>query len=166
MLEKKFQSKVNEKISGDIVLTQVVLETKVEDVKKVLENIFSLYTKFCNPKIFTQETKSHILSLESQISSLGAKLPMHPTQSEKHFRKFLQTQSHSDALTIDETNIRAKMTSIQATLTPHMVIFHKELGYVETLMKKDPNLSTLDGLVHLVVELAIQIKSLDVACEN
>ena len=33
-------------------------------------------------------------------------------------------------------------------------------------MKKDPNLSTIDGLVHLVVELAIQIKSLDVACEN
>ena len=46
-----------------------------------------------------------------------------------------------------------------------MDIFH-ELGYVETLMKKDPNLSTLDNLVHLSVEMAIQIKSLDVACEN
>ena len=33
-------------------------------------------------------------------------------------------------------------------------------------MKKDSNLSTLDNLVHLAVELAIQIKSLDVACEN
>ena len=41
-LEKKFQNKVNEKISGDIALTQVALATKVEDVKKVLENIFSL----------------------------------------------------------------------------------------------------------------------------
>ena len=47
-----------------------------------------------------------------------------------------------------------------------MDILHKELGYVETLMKKDPNLSTLDGLVNLVAKLAIQIKSLDVACEN
>ena len=47
-----------------------------------------------------------------------------------------------------------------------MEILHKELGYVETLMKKDPNLSTLDGLVHLVAKLAIQIKYLDVACEN
>ena len=60
----------------------------------------------------------------------------------------------------------AKLISIQTTMTRHMEILHKELGYVETLMKKDPNLSTLDGLVHLVVELAIQIKSLDVACEN
>ena len=63
--KKKFQSKVNEKISGDIALTQVALVTKVEDVKKVLENIISFYTKLCNPKLFTQETRSHILSLES-----------------------------------------------------------------------------------------------------
>ena len=44
-LEKKFQNRVKEKISCDITLTQVVLATKVEDVKKVLENRFSLYTK-------------------------------------------------------------------------------------------------------------------------
>ena len=47
-----------------------------------------------------------------------------------------------------------------------MEIFHKELGYVETLLKKYPNISTLDGLVHLAAELAIQLKSLDVACDN
>ena len=47
-----------------------------------------------------------------------------------------------------------------------MEILHKELGYVETLIKKDNNLSTLDGLVHLTSELAIQIKSLDVACDK
>ena len=40
--KKKFQNKVNEKIFGDIELMQVALETKVEDVRKVLENIFSL----------------------------------------------------------------------------------------------------------------------------
>ena len=50
--EKKFQGKVNEKISSDIVLNQVALATKVEDMKKVLENIFSLYTKLCNPSLF------------------------------------------------------------------------------------------------------------------
>ena len=54
--EKKFQGKVNEKISGEIALQQVALATKVEDVKKVLENIFSLYTKLFNPTLFTQET--------------------------------------------------------------------------------------------------------------
>ena len=47
-----------------------------------------------------------------------------------------------------------------------MEILHKELVYVETLMNKDLNLSTLDVLVHLVVELVIQIKSLEVACDN
>ncbi len=47
-----------------------------------------------------------------------------------------------------------------------MEIFHKELGYAKTLMKKEPNLSTLDGLVHLIANLAIQIKSLEVACDN
>ena len=62
---KKFQGKVNEKISSEIALQQVVLATKVKEVKKVLENIFSLYTKLYNPTLFTQETKSHILSLKS-----------------------------------------------------------------------------------------------------
>ena len=66
---------MNEKISSEITLTQVALETKVEEVKKVLENIFSLYIKLCNPTLFTQETRSHILSLESQISTSGASLP-------------------------------------------------------------------------------------------
>ena len=47
-----------------------------------------------------------------------------------------------------------------------MKILHKELGYAKTLMKKDPNLSTLDGLVHLSAKSAIQIKSLEVACDN
>ena len=73
--KKKFQSKVNENISSEIALTQVALETKVEDVKKILENIFLLYIKVCNPTLFTQETRSCILNLESQISTLGTRLP-------------------------------------------------------------------------------------------
>ena len=59
-----------------------------------------------------------------------------------------------------------KLTNIQAFLNPHMEILQKELGYAETLLKKDPNLSTLDGLVHLAAKLVIQLKSLDVACDN
>ena len=47
-----------------------------------------------------------------------------------------------------------------------MEILQKELAYVETMLKKDLNLSTLDGLVHLAIEIAIQIKSLDVALDN
>lgn len=34
------------------------------------------------------------------------------------------------------------------------------------MIKKDPNLSTLEGLVHLAAEIAIQIKSLDVAIDK
>ena len=67
---------------------------------------------------------------------------------------------------IEEANIRAKLTTIQASLTPHMEILHKELGYTYNLLKKEPNISTLDDLVHLATEFAIQIKSLDVACDN
>ena len=69
-------------------------------------------------------------------------------------------------LIVEEDNIRDKLTTIQAFLTPHMEILHKELGYAKKLLKKDTNLSTSYGLVHLAKELAIQIKSLDVACDN
>ena len=69
-------------------------------------------------------------------------------------------------LTVEEANIRAKLINIQASLTPHMEILQQELDYAKTLLKKDPNLSTLDGLVHLAAEIAIQLKSLDVALDN
>ena len=38
--------------------------------------------------------------------------------------------------------------------------------YAETVLKKDSNLSTSDGLVHLAVEISIQYKSLDIALTN
>ena len=38
--------------------------------------------------------------------------------------------------------------------------------YVEKILKKDPNISTHEGLVDLVAKLAIQHKSLDVALNN
>ena len=62
--EKKFQEKVNEKISSEIALSQVELANKIEKVKRVLENIFSLYKKLCDPTAFTQETSQRVLSLE------------------------------------------------------------------------------------------------------
>ena len=69
-------------------------------------------------------------------------------------------------LILEEANIRAKLINIQAALTPHMEILQKELAYAETLMKKDPNLSTLDNLVHLAKKISIQLKSLDFALDN
>ena len=69
-------------------------------------------------------------------------------------------------LTVEEANIRAKIINIQASLTPHMEILQQELAYAKTLLKKDPNLSTLEGLVHLAVETTIQLKSLDVALDD
>ena len=72
---KKFQAKENEKISIEIELSQVELANKIEKVKKVLENIFSLYNKFCNPTIFTQETSQRILSLERNLKISSMQLP-------------------------------------------------------------------------------------------
>ena len=55
---------------------------------------------------------------------------------------------------------------IQSSITPLLEVLHKEQAYVETILNKDSNLSTLDGLVHLAAKTAIQHKSLDIALEN
>lgn len=47
-----------------------------------------------------------------------------------------------------------------------MEVLHKEKMFTETILKKDSNLSTSNGLVHLAIEIAIQHKSLDIALEN
>lgn len=164
--ERKFQGKVNQKISGEITLSQIALTNKVEDVKKVLENIFSLYAKLCDPTLFTQDTRHRIMSFKRNLSISSTQLPKNPAQSEKHFNALLLSQSQLVVLTAEEATVRAKLTQIQAFLFPHMEILHKELGYAETLLKKDSNLSTSDGLVHLAAELAIQVNLLDVACDN
>ena len=83
--KNKFQGKVNKKISSEITLSQVELVTKIEKVKKVLEIIFSLYTKVCDPTLFTQEMSQRILSLERNLKILGMQLPQNPAQSENHF---------------------------------------------------------------------------------
>ena len=51
--KRKFQGKVNEKISSEIALSQVELAAKIDQVKEVLGNIISLYTKLCDPSLFT-----------------------------------------------------------------------------------------------------------------
>ena len=65
--KRKFQMKVNEKISSEIALSQVELAKKIEKVKAVFENIFSLYSKQCDSSLFTQETSQRILSLERNL---------------------------------------------------------------------------------------------------
>ena len=53
--KRRFQHKVNEKISGEIALSQVELAKKIDHVTKVLGNILSLYTKLCNTTPFKHE---------------------------------------------------------------------------------------------------------------
>ena len=55
---------------------------------------------------------------------------------------------------------------IQSSITPHLEVLHNEQAYVETVLKKDSNISTLDGLVHLATQTSIQQKSLEIALEN
>ena len=93
-------------------------------------------------------------------------LPKDPSQSEKHFAQTLCTQLELATLTTEESNIKAKLLQLQSSITPHLEILHKEQTYVETIIKKDPNLSTLDGLVHLAAETTIQYKSLEIALNN
>ena len=69
--ERKFQMKVNERISSEIALSKVELAKKIEKVKAVLENIFSLYSKLCDSSLFTQETSQRILSLERNLKVSG-----------------------------------------------------------------------------------------------
>ena len=83
--EKKFQGKVNQKIANDIILGEVDLAKKLDRVKVVLGNIFSLYTKLCDFSNFTQEINQKILSLERNLKISSMQLPTNPTQSEKHF---------------------------------------------------------------------------------
>ena len=93
-------------------------------------------------------------------------MSINPTQSEKHFTTVLHIQKELIVLTVEEANIRAKIVQIQAAITPHMEILHKEHAYAENVLQKYPNLSTLDGLVHLTTETTIQLKALQIALDN
>ena len=55
---------------------------------------------------------------------------------------------------------------IQSSITPHLEVLHKDQMFAEIVLKKDPNISTHEGLVDLTVELAIQHKSLDISLNN
>ena len=93
-------------------------------------------------------------------------LPKDLAQSEKHFSTMLHTQREWAILTSDEANVKAKLIQIQLEITPHMEVLHKELAYAENILKKDPNLSTLEGLVHLAAETNIQLKALETTLDN
>ena len=158
--EKNFLGKVNQKIANDIILGQVELD------KKVLGNIFSLHSKLCDFSRFTQEITPKVLSLESRLKISSMQLPSNPANSEKHFSQMLHTPRELATLSAKEATIKEKLMQLQASTTPHLEILHKEKMYAEIVLKKDPNLSTLDGLIDLAAELAIQHRSLDIALNN
>ena len=64
-IERKYHTKVMEKISSAIALRQVDLETKIESVKNILEGIYTLYTKLCDVDFVTQETQQSIIWLQA-----------------------------------------------------------------------------------------------------
>ena len=106
--KRKFQGKVNEKISSDIALSQVELAKKLERVKIVLGNIFSLYKKLCDFSNFTQETSQRIMSLERNLKTSSMQLPTNLAQSEKHFSLILYTQRELAILIAEEENIKER----------------------------------------------------------
>lgn len=93
-------------------------------------------------------------------------MPTNLAHSEKHFAQTLHTQRELVAWIVEEANIKSKLMQIQASITPHLEFLHKEQMYIETVLKKDPNISTHEGLVDLAAELVVQQKSLDIALNN
>ena len=93
-------------------------------------------------------------------------LPSNPTNSEKHFAQTLHTQRELATLPVEEATIKENLMQMQASITPQLEVLHKEKMYAKTVLKKDPNISTHDGLVDLVAKLAIQHKSLDIALND
>ena len=94
------------------------------------------------------------------------KLPSNPAQSEKQFAQTLHTKTELATLSAEEATIKEKLMQIQASITPHLEILHKEKMYAKIVLKKDPKISPYEGLVDLGAELAIQHKSLDIALNN
>ena len=88
------------------------LSNKIEKVKAVPENIFSLYSKLCDSSLFTQDTSQRILSLERNFKISSMQLPRDLAQSEKNFPTILHTQRELVVLTVDEANIKAKLIQI------------------------------------------------------
>ncbi len=88
------------------------------------------------------------------------------SRRQMHFALTLQTQRELAELTSEESTTKAKLLQLQASITPHLEILHKEQTSAEIILKKDPNMSTLDGLVYLAAETAIQHKTLEVALKN
>ena len=106
------------------------------------------------------------MQLEEELKVLSENLMQDSSNAQQHFELLLQTKRKIAVLIAEEANIRAKLISIQASLTPHMDIFQKEQARATNLLKKDPNISTLDWLVHLAIEVAIQIRAIDIALDN
>ena len=78
----------------------------------------------------------------------------------------LHTQRELAILIVEEANIKEKLIQVQSAIIPHMEVLHKEQAYAENVLKKDPKLSTLDGLVHLATETKIHPKALEITLDN
>ena len=127
--KKKSLGKVNHNIANDIILGQVELGKQLDKVKVVLGNIFSLYSKLCDFSRFTQEITPKVLSLKSNLKLSSMQLPSNPTNSEKHFTQTLHTQRELFALLAEEATIKEKLMQMQASITPHLEVLHKEKMY-------------------------------------
>ena len=93
-------------------MAQVDLAKKLDRVKVVLGNIFSLYNKLCDFSNFTQETSQRILSLERNLKISSKQLPINPAQSEKYFSQTLHTQRELVILIVEEENTKDKLMQI------------------------------------------------------
>ena len=78
--------------------------------------------------------------------------------SSSKWEAFFHNDSHTKGVSYTHSRwgkYQVQINAIQLEITPHMEVLHKELACAKNGLKKDPNLSTFEGLVHLVVEKTI-----------
>ena len=76
------------------------------------------------------------------------------------------TQGRLAKLQAEEANIRTTLISMKSMLLPHMEVLKHELSISKDQMSWDANISIEEGLVDLVVELEIQLHTLEVDRSN
>ena len=116
--------------------------------------------------LFTQETQHNVKRLQVDIKASITSMQTIHRDTRLLFLKLMSTQSRLVELQAHEAIIRTTLVSIKAMLLPHMEVLKYELSIVESLLRRDANISTKDGLVDLVVSLEIQIHTLEATRGN
>lgn len=161
--ERRFETKMMNKVSTEIVVKQVELSTLVKETKILVVNGKSLLAKLCSVELFTEENQHLLENLKKEISATSQSLTLDPDTITGHYVEVMQTQGKLAELMANDGKIHSCLLSIQAILTPHLEAIQRKLTKAHKLIQSDPHLSTTEGLVNLATNLEGQIEVLQLA---